>query len=90
MYKSYNTYLFFQEVLAFSHGIHEQVIHATPVRVAHDAIVYLTIGSVSDIVSEDVVDKFLCIGAAHEDFAHVRHVEHAARLAHGIMFLLDA
>ena len=79
-----------QQIFPFAHGIHEQVIHAAPVGVAHDAVVDLAVGRTGDVVGEDVVDKLLGIRAADEDFAHVRHVEHAAGFAHGRVLLLDA
>ena len=60
-----------KQIFPFAHGIHEQVIHAATVRVAHDAVVDFAVGCTGDVVGEDVVDKLLGIGAGDEDFAHV-------------------
>ena len=60
-----------KQIFPFAHGIYEQVIHATSIRVAHDAVVNFTVGRTGDVVGEDVVDKLLGIRAGDEDFAHV-------------------
>ena len=77
------------EEVAVGHLIHQQVVDHATVRVAHHAVVYLAIRSAGDVVSENVVHKFLGVGAGDAHLAHVRNVEHATMLAYCIMFIND-
>ena len=77
------------EEVAVGHLIHQQVVDHATVRVAHHAVVDFAIRSAGDVVSENVVHKFLGIGAGDAHLAHVRNVEHATMLAHCIMFIND-
>ena len=79
-----------EQIPTLAHRIHQQVIHATSIGVTHDAIVYLAIGRIRNIVSKDMVNKLFGVGTTDEYLSHMRHVEYAARVSHRIVLLLDA
>ena len=60
-----------KQILTLAHSIHEQVIHAAAMRVAHDAVVDFAIRRTGNVIRKNMIDKLLCIGATDEDLAHV-------------------
>ena len=72
-----------------SHFVDKQVVDHAAVGIEHHSVENLSCWKGCDIVGEDVVDKPFGIVAGDEDLAHVRHVEHAHTLAHGIVLVND-
>ena len=79
-----------QEQVVLAHFVHQQVIHGSSVGIEHHAIEHLAHLGTGDVVGEDIVDKFLGLGTSDAHLTHVRHVEHADGLAHGVVLGLDA
>ena len=70
--------------------VYQEVVHGAAVRVAHHAVEDLSGDHSPYLVGKNMVHEGLCIGAFHEDFSHVGHVEHAHLPPYGIVFRHDA
>ena len=71
-------------------AVHEQVIDNGAVGAQQRAVLHLPHGQRGHIVAGDAVHEADGVGPLHEHLAHVRHVEHAAGFAHGLVFHGDA
>ena len=78
-----------EEKLLGTHLIDQQVIDCAAVGVAHHTVEHLSIGCSGDVIGENVLNVALSVGTGDEHLAHVRNVEHAAGLAHGIVLVGD-
>ena len=75
--------------LLVAHLVDQQIIHGAAVGIEHHAVENLVEGGARHVVGEDVVHVSLGVAAAHHHLAHVRHVEHAAVPAHGLVLVDD-
>ena len=78
-----------EEKLLGTHLIDQQVIDRAAVGVAHHTVEHLSVGCSGHVVGENVLNVALSVGTGDEHLAHVRNVEHAAGLAHGIVLVGD-
>ena len=81
--------IYHEEEVVVPHLVHQQVIYGAAVGVEHHSIEDFPFGRVGNVVSENVVNKSLGICSGDSDLAHVRDVEHAAVIAHGVVFSDD-
>ena len=79
-----------EEVVILAHGVNQQVVNSTTVRIEHHAILDAANLHLGDVVGEDVVHKLLSLGTSDANLAHVRHIKDAYVVAHCIVLLNDA
>ncbi len=77
----------YQQVFRFRKFVDQQVVDHTPPVVKHHAVETLPRCGLGYIVRKYVVYKAGGVIAGNNNLTHVRHVEHTAGFAHGIMLL---
>ena len=78
-----------EEEIIFAHLIDQEVVHRTAILIAHHTIIYLTNGSIGDIICKDVLHITLCIFALYRDLSHVRDVKETTLMSHGQVLQLN-
>ena len=78
-----------EEEFVFAKLINQQVVYRSAVGIKHHSVEHFANGRTGYVVGKDVVDVFFGLVSCDIHFTHVRNVEHAAMVTHGVMFVGD-
>ena len=73
--------------MLFTHLVNQQVIYGSAIGIKHHSIIYLSDGSIGNIIRENMIDKSLSIITCNHHFTHVRNVKDTAMLSHRLMLV---
>ena len=80
----------YEKKIVVAAHIDKKVVDRASVGMKHHSVEAFTRLDTAHVVCKDVIDKIGGTVARHKDFTHVRHVENAAGMTHGIMLLDNA
>ena len=75
-----------QQEFLFFHTVYEQVVDSSSVGVQHHSVKNFPYCQIADIVREYIIDKAHGLRPRHQDFPHMRNVEHPDLLTHSFVF----